>query len=213
MARYLRIGETIRLKDAKTISAAFEHACRLDLRPNYWITIHWHWTAHAYSECQSRALWCFLERLRKWFFRREMPVVWIYVRERANSAQSEHVHLLLHCPTELEDELNGGVRRWAEAQDPRAVVVKPCLDKTIRGMPYNSRSLALGYMLKGGDDKVRAQFPRSASRNWSREQGTIRGKRVGVSAVIGPKAIASYFGQRCPSDGSCFETTIETVAA
>jgi hypothetical protein len=57
----------------------------------------------------------------------------------------------------------------------------------IKGVDYNSRTLALGCMLKVGDEKVRAAFPRSKSRNWSGEQGTISGKGVGVIATISPK--------------------------
>jgi hypothetical protein len=115
----------------------------------------------------------------------------MYIRERPNDASSEHFHLLLHCPDELEDELNKATPRWAEAHDDRAVRIRRCWErKVIRGQEYNARSLALGYMLKAGDVNVKKRFPRS--NRWSDEQGTIVGKRVGVSAAIGPKALASF---------------------
>ena len=197
MARVVRVSNCLRLKDARTLSAGFNHACRIGLEPNLWVSIHWHWTDYGYEVSVEVALWDFLERLRKWLSRRHVPVVWLYVRERAGGLSSEHAHLLLYCPATMQPALGVMASCWAKSNDPRAIDIRPCWkNRTIRGRDYNARTLAQGYMLKGGDAAVRAQYPLACSSRWSCAQGTIRGKRVGVSAIIGPKAIAAYFRQR-----------------
>jgi hypothetical protein len=197
MARFPRTSECLRHKDARTLEKGFDHACRLGLQPNLFITINWHWTDFSDSDDQGRALWRFLERLRKWFSRRALAVVWLYVRERSNDSTSEHVHLLLHCPSLVETHLRAAAPNWAEANDPRAMRIDCCWKGVkVRGREYNVRTLVSGYMLKGGDAAVLQAFPAANSRNWSHEQGTILGKRAGVSAAIGPKALAEYFTRR-----------------
>jgi hypothetical protein len=122
MSRYPSTSAAITSTQARTIEAAFDHAVRLGNCPNYFLTVHWGLTAHA--DEPFVALQRLLERLRKWLERREVPEIFIWVRER-KSGTSEHVHIVVFVPPRLSTELQTAIDRWVTPFDPRAVVLKP----------------------------------------------------------------------------------------
>lgn len=181
MARYPCRSKAITLRQAKTISCALEHAARLGFMPNQFLTIQWRLTRHNDAPCLG--VHRILERLRKFLGRRCLPDVCIWVRERERP-QTEHVHIALFLPSQFVPELEAALARWLEAEEPRAIDLRPA---------FNARRLVLGYFLKGGNKAVREAYDVPSPKRASPHQGTIEGKRVGTSRMLGAKAIAAYF--------------------
>lgn len=189
MARYPSCSRSIKLRQAKLMDAAFNHACRIGCKPNYHLSVQWRLTQH--EDAPFKALQKLLESLRKWLARRGIPEVFIWVRERVRD-QCEHAHIALHCPSRFAADLSTAIWRWiGEPDDGRAFDLTPCLEN----MNCNARTLVTGYFLKGGNQAVRENFPKANSSRHSHCQGTLDGKRVGVSRTLGARAIANYFGR------------------
>jgi hypothetical protein len=184
MARYPSISQAICSRQAYLAATALHFAVAINLLPNYHLIIHWGLTSNRAEP--FRALQRFLVCMSKWLKRRDVPIAFIWVRENAQNT-SEHVHVVLYCPKEYAADLEAAAANWAGAEDTRAVFLRACENKS-----YCNVHTLLGYLLKGGDDKVRHAFPVPSAKRHSRDQGTILGKRVGTSRSLGAAAIATF---------------------
>jgi len=192
MSRYPARSQTINFRQANLASAALEQAAALGQLPNYHLTIHWGLTYNADQPVVS--LQRFLERMSKWLKRRDVPIAFIWVRENAGN-KAEHVHVVFYCPKEHSAAFEVASAKWAAAEDPRAVFLRPCETKP----RCNVHTLVRGYLLKGGDDFVRAAFPVPSAERHSRYQGEILGKRLGTSRSLGAAAIGRATASKGPT--------------
>jgi hypothetical protein len=128
-----------------------------------------------------------LHQIARFMKRRGAPLVWAYCRENG-PVTGDHLHLAIYVRDGLRDEFRGKVRSWVRA---RAVgKVKP---GAVRFVPVTDRAGGITgliqYMLKEGDDTVRARFeiPDDIPK-FARKGGSVLGKRVSVSASISERA-------------------------
>lgn len=177
-------NDTFKRRQGDTMAKGFDHACRLGYKPNYQLTIQWRLTA--FVDNARDGMKRVKNNAREWLKRRGVPPVWIYSREREGNRTSEHLHVSIYCPDEYAEGLQEAVDHWAESFDGHAVLLKPFDNKPWR----NARTWTLGYILAGGNPAVRERYPYKGKK--SHQQGTLEGKRVGTSRMLGAKAIADY---------------------
>jgi hypothetical protein len=159
---------------------------------NRHLTIHWE--AAGIPDCQAAtATATFLTLARDWLRKRGGRFAWIFVRENGDGKGS-HVHILLHCPSELARACSAMQRRWL-----RRVTGKPYRARIIRTARIGgtltaaqtapavyAKNLAavVGYLLKGASPEA----ARALGLMRVESGGSIIGKRAGTSQNIGRSA-------------------------
>ncbi|GJL87880.1 MAG: hypothetical protein DHS20C03_15890 [Minwuia thermotolerans] len=168
----------IAIAKAEPLILAEAHAASTGRRLNRFVTI-----AFAANLCPMRtieALGLYLKAASDWLNTQGVPLVCIWVIENP-AHKDEHVHLLIHLPTELEKRFSELQRGWIARTGTRwgkGVVKSKCV--------YDSREARAGivrYMLKGCDAEAAKDF-----RVIRTNEGAIEGKRCGFSESLGPTA-------------------------
>ena len=168
----------ITIAKAEALILAEAHADSTGRRLNRFVTI-----AFAANLCPMRtveALGLYLKAASDWLNTQGVPLVCIWVIENP-AHKDEHVHLLIHLPTELEKRFSELQRGWIARTGTRwgkGVVKSKCV--------YDSRKARAGivrYMLKGCDAEAAKDF-----RVVRTNEGAIEGKRCGFSQSLGATA-------------------------
>lgn len=188
MARSVANTKAIRLKQADKLERAHDHAIRLGFPLSHKFDINWGYTK--FRDQPFEGLQHAIEATRKWLQRNGVScIAFVWVRERPDIHTCEGAHIAVHVPAHLSDKLAKAFYEWIGGFDPRAIK-----HNAFKREPRcNSRTWVLGYAIKGGTNAVREAYPASRNRRWSRHQGEILGKRVGISMALTDKARRDYF--------------------
>lgn len=219
--RYDKPSNAISSKQAKPYEDALTYAIanekRLDLAFVF-LTVWWGGTVYAGAPDYWPIVTGKMELIRKWLWQRGVPFYPFWTRE-VGEAMGEHLHLLVHCPKSLRPALRTYIRGphgIIRQQESGAVTIEakkyhePCEGcDQVRDWKH----LARCYFLKGSTDTVRerngitecASASPRAAKVYSKNQGIIRGKRLGyprpfaksardateqiVSQIPGPRSI------------------------
>jgi hypothetical protein len=171
--------------------AAHAHARAMSCPLNLTLDIHWAWTRFAQEGIWNRrkAVPALLESLRHWLAYHGVGFFSIAVREcPPSSNEDEHMHLLIHVPSDLQEALLQQTRdflRGTKRHQKRALA----WDTT-----YSDGKLA--YILKGSTPPARELLTAIFETEYEREkflegtrdkasQGVIYGKRLLISQALG----------------------------
>ena len=179
----------ITLRQARPLWEAKEFANRIGLPLNYALTMH----IEAFTECVDaydptdplrafRKFQRILSKMRRWLRRRGYPLAAIWTRE-AEGSPKEHVNVLLHLRPQDADTFAHKLLDWIGATHPNALRLNRCA-------PPLGANGAFRYIIKGGNALVRAEYG-VRKKHW-RDQGTIYGKRAGVTKALNAKAQAAF---------------------
>lgn len=175
----LRLTTTTALskRNAALLQDGYEFVARNGYVPNCFITARW--CATRFADEPFRGLQKVLERLRK--LDRAGLCIYFWCRERESANATEHAHIVwLNRSIKLKC-LEGAICRWVGSEKGSGGIdIRPC-----GKLPAcNARTLITGYLLKGLPKELRDQSVMGAQRRWSKPQGVIVGKRVGVSRDV-----------------------------
>ena len=168
----------ITIAKAEPLILAEAHAASTGRQLNRFVTI-----AFAANLCPMRtveALGLYLKAASDWLYTQGVPLVCIWVVENPPH-KDEHVHLLIHLPTELEKRFSELQRGWIARTGTRwgkGVVKSKCVYDTCK-----ARTGVVRYLLKGCDAEAAGLLGVNRS-----DQGRVRGKRCGFSESLGPTA-------------------------
>lgn len=94
-----------------------------------------------------------------------------------------HVHWMVYLPPRLKKEFNARLEHWVEAVAGQVHVA----ESAIHVKTADRRPGLAAYLMKGLDKRVASQF-----RVRPKKQGTVHGKRCGVSRNLGPTARSTH---------------------
>jgi hypothetical protein len=195
-----RTSDRITSAAARNILAAAEHASRIGLPLNRFLTVHWE-RAGVPERDAAAATTSFLKAAGDWLRWRGLGFVWIYSRE-TGPGKGSHVHLAMHVPPAVRASFVRQQRLWVKLAAGRYVPgvqhsrpIGGTLAIANGGGPIWAQEVAyaLGYILKGvtATDARALALQRRPRRggdppnDWG-ESGRIIGKRAGFSQNIGP---------------------------
>jgi len=171
--------ERLRPWQIESLWHALDHADRIDLGLNTFVTIYWH--PITIEDMPSR-----FKRgtnaMAQWCKRRGISLACIYTHE--NPLGRLNSHLMLHMPKRHLTDFKAAAPAWFN-DEPGGVQVKPVW------FPAG----AVRYMTKGTDFLTAGMHGGHAMR-----QGTIKFKRAGWSESLGQKAQADYWAWRASAD-------------
>ena len=182
-----RVGGTryISLPQAANIIEAVDFAKLSGLPLVAHLSIHWSLTDVG-DDPNGELFARFREGLNKWFNRRGIVFAAAWARERQAGGQSDvvHCHLLFHLPVEYRTgkkllEVGDAISRLVERHG-RGILHEKAIDLRVHDNPDGK------YLIKGGGRKIWKRF--QLRKEHRRLQGTIHGKRCGVTQNIGPAA-------------------------
>lgn len=202
------------IREIKTTSAiglsparALHHACRYALPQggkqsrngcpasnvsapvalNLMVTIQWNLTESGkdnFAELRNQRF-CRWLRTRSKQLGLSVAPYYVYAREK------NHVHWLVHVPEQLVDEFKRLVPRWVTSLEhkgkgprKRAENHEPAPTGTVLVERVRNSVAARKYLLKGVDPKNAFRFGLKVVE----PQGTLSGRRTGVSRTLGPSA-------------------------
>lgn len=185
-----RTSETLALRHARQFVAGLAHAEHIGLAPTLFVTIDWE---RAGVSDGLAATGSFLRKVRDGLAKRGVATAFVWVRELGR-VHGEHVHVLLHVPSDQVAWFHRRKTRWLRQCGARRVA-SGCRTVPVRrgggsvgtADPVYRANLAnlTRYLLKHGDPSVKDCLAIAG-----RGPCTILGKRSGVSQNCAQKARA-----------------------
>jgi hypothetical protein len=185
---YRRTTNGLKPKQVKELKAGWDHAARIGLRLNAFVTIR---PTAIHDPSAFCDLWRSIRNKLGTYARQHgFPFVAAWSRECHPDGSGEHFHVLMHVPKKHFEKLSStAISRFPE---PGVVDVRPA-HQNVSISETGIRYSAIGYISK--QMTPQAWWGRGLNRQ---NGGPILGKRGGVTRNIGPAAIDQYFiRQRC----------------
>jgi hypothetical protein len=203
-----KLSRTIDRRQVVELIAAADFAAARGTVLNTHVTIMWSLT-RAGDDPRGHLLAAVRTGLRKFLHRHGIAFTGVWVRERPNGHDAEHAHFVFHLPPALRRKIGRVVRRLVKhyAGRLRANAIK---------VTYYSKA-DIRYLLKGAGPDVQVELDIRAE--WRVSQGSISGKRAGVTQNLGPAARRAFgqhegvrIGSTGPVDGIGEAANSSTVA-
>jgi hypothetical protein len=184
-----RSTQRISVRQANNLHEAVQFAKSIGIPLVAHLTIHWSLTDIG-DDPNGDLFAKVREGLCKWLLRHDIEFAGAWTRERQAGGQSdvEHCHLLVYLPAKFR---SGAKLLQVEAAIARLVRLhagnithEKAVDLRVHDDPDGK------YLLKGGGPKVWERF--GLRREHRRLQGSIQGKRCGVTENLGQKARARH---------------------
>jgi hypothetical protein len=179
-----RIGGTkyITIQQAANIIEAVKFAKSIGLPLVAHLTLHWAYT-NVGDDPDGKLFAKVREGLAKWLRRHGIVFAAVWCIERMSRGQADvvHCHLLFHLPVEYrtkrKTQVEAAIYRLIKRHG-RGYWAEEVIDLRIHDNPDGK------YLIKGGGPKVWKHF--RLRKEHRRLQGSIHGKRCGVTQNIGP---------------------------
>jgi hypothetical protein len=160
---------------------ADEHARKIGLPLNTFVTVSWLLTAH--SEIDAKTFGQCRQRMCQWLRRNDIQPCWQFVHENPCSAvegdTKPNTHILVHVPKRIITAFKAKASDWFDATMDGAVLVEPRTRANYQGLDR------LHYMAKGTDGFTARRF---GGYRKPGGQGVVLCKRSGVSQNVSWKA-------------------------
>jgi hypothetical protein len=170
-------------KQVKELTRGWEHAARIGLPLNAFVTIRPFEEYDPAKMCTVAA--GIRNKLGVYARQHGFPFVAAWTRESNPDGSGEHFHVLMYVPPRYFADLQEKVLGWHP--EPGAADVRRAHQKVTIGTNGNRMSL-IGYIAK--QMTPQAWYKRGLNR---KAGGAILGKRGGVTRNIGPATIEEYF--------------------
>lgn len=178
-------------KHCENILGAVEHARRIELPLNRFVTINW----EAAGVSSSAATGAFLKRASDWLRSLGYSTAFVWTQERGDKI-GQHAHILMHVPPHLARRFAGRQRGWLKqggARFHKGLIKSRPIGRSLsaamipgyaQGAYEQNLSVVTCYILKEADDGARGLLT-----HLFRQTGNgIVGKRASTSQNVGLKA-------------------------
>jgi hypothetical protein len=178
-------------KQVPTMTSGWHHAWRIGRPLNQLVTFR-PMNIDGLSESDRGTLFAKLRNKLAGYARKQgVPATYVWSREVGPDGAGEHMHVLIHIPVRLHGHFAATVLKWlperSEGGDYMTTVdVRPANQRT-QFTEGGKRLNAIGYLCK--QMTPQAAYRRRMNR---RAGGAILGKRGGVTANIGMKAVEAW---------------------
>jgi len=183
-----RLTDRLTLAQADNLAEAVAFADGIGLSLRAHLTVMWSLTM-AYDDPQGERAAKVREGLNKVLHRRGVPggLTGVWVRECKAQTDIVHDHTLFHlpaamCTADALQDLTASISRLVDRHGD-GITSRKAVELKLYLNGADGR-----YLLKGGGREVWEKYRIPTGKGWRRMQGTIRGKRCGVTQNIGPSA-------------------------
>ncbi|MFC4290876.1 hypothetical protein ACFOWX_00405 [Sphingorhabdus arenilitoris] len=172
---------------ARRLIAACKKAVEIGLPLNRHVTVHWGKFDIPDSQV-IQVIGKFVKLMSDWLRTKGQRAAWLWVREQGTSTKGSHVHILLHCPSNIPlgrmwrrwlSKVSGKPYRKGAVHTSRIGGTLNCYKTSPDRYRVNLQNV-MGYLLKGADDET----AKAIGLQRIEYTGGIIGKRASVAQCL-----------------------------